>query len=315
MIDLAERVRRAAGEAMRAAVGAGSLTGVARTVGRGAGDATFGLDVATEEAVDAWFQDETARRPLSLFTEDRDWRHRGPGGDLPGFDHGGPRVVIDPVDGTRNLMLDLRSAWCVIALAGPGRDTPRQDEVEVGVVAELPDSRARTARLLSATRGGGCRLHGTAFEVDDDDRADHGYFPFFAFHPRSRPAVARLSAAFFERLEQELDVDTGTCFDDQYISSGGQLALTALGTYRMVVEPRAWIARRTGIPTQTCKPYDVAGAVLCATEAGAVVTDLAGAPLAHPLDAETPVGFCAFVNRATHARLWPHLAATLEAFG
>lgn len=316
LTDLADCVRDAARAAMDAALATGSLEGVASTVSMGAGDRTFGLDVETERAVDAWFDDMAAAGPLSLFTEDAGWRHRGPGGDLHGFAHGGPRVVIDPVDGTRNLMMDLRSAWTVIGLAGPGPGVPTQSEVELAVLAELPDSRARTWRVLSAARGAGCLLEvdgeTRALRVDDHARCDHGYFPFFGFHPQVRPLVARLGADVFARLEAE-GVDTGTCFDDQYISSGGQLALVALGTYRMVVEPRAWIAART-TATQTCKPYDIAGAVLCATEAGAVVTDLDGAPLDFPLDATTPVSFCAFHNSATRERLWPHLTAALGAF-
>ena len=314
--DLADRVRTAARGAMDAALRSGTLEGVAQTVGQGAGDRTFGLDLATERAVDRWLEETAAAVPLSLFTEDAGWRHAGPEGDLEAFDQGGPRIVIDPVDGTRNLMMDLRSAWTVIGLAGPGREQPRQGEIELGLVAELPDSRARTWRVLSAARGQGCQLEvdgsKRALAVDGDDRLDHGYFPFFGFHPQVRPLVARLGAGMFARLEAE-GIDTSTCFDDQYISSGGQLALVALGTYRMVVEPRSWIAAHSG-ETQTCKPYDIAGAVLCATEAGAPVTGLDGEALDHPLDASTPVSFCAFHNPATQERLWPHLAATLEAF-
>ena len=124
--------------------------------------------------------------------------------------------------------------------------------------------------------------------------------------------MAGLAADFFARLEREEGADAAHCYDDQYISSGGQLALTALGTYRMVVEARAALAERRGEPTQVCKPYDVAGAVLCAEEAGCVVRGLDGATLDVPLDTDTPVSFCAFANPATHARLWPHLSAALE---
>lgn len=299
---------------MSAALSSGDLRDVAFTVGQGAGDLTFGLDEATEAAVTQWFEETAQAAPLSLFTEDTGWRHRGPEGEVPDFDHGGPRIVIDPVDGTRNLMMDLRSAWCVVALAPPGTTIPTQGEVVCGVVRELPDSRAATWRTLIATRGQGCQLEVGGEErplvVDDDGRMDHGYFPFFAFHPRIRPAVTRLGAAVFERLEAE-GVDTATCFDDQYISSGGQLALITLGTYRAVVEPRGFLAERLG-PTQTCKPYDVAGAILCAQEAGSIVHGLDGEPLDFPLDESTAVSFCAFHNEATRARFFPHLQAALE---
>ena len=154
-------------------------------------------------------------------------------------------------------MADLRSAWTVIGLAGPGEDVPRLSDVCWGFVGELPDSRARAWRSLTARRGGGCRsalreldgdtlLEEGELRANTDDRVDHGYFPFFAFHPDMRAEVARLAADFFTRLEHEEGAELAHCYDDQYISSGGQLALTAMGTYRMVVEARALLAERRG---------------------------------------------------------------------
>ncbi len=80
----------------------------------------------------------------------------------------------------------------------------------------------------------------------------------------------------------------------------------------MVVEARHHLARLRGRPTQTCKPYDMAGAALCAREAGCVVTGIDGAPLDFPIDTETPIDFVAFHNEGTGARRWPHLATVLE---
>ena len=99
-----------------------------------------------------------------------------------------------------------------------------------------------------------------------------------------------------------------------YIASAAQLVLVTTGTYRLAVDARAHVPRIGGPPTQTAKPYDVSGAVLCAREAGAAVLDLDGAPLDVPLDVTSPVGFCAFANEATRARLWPELAASLAAW-
>jgi fructose-1,6-bisphosphatase/inositol monophosphatase family enzyme len=101
------------------------------------------------------------------------------------------------------------------------------------------------------------------------------------------------------------------CWDDQYVSNGGQLALLALGTYRMIADLRASVAARHGRTTLTGKPYDISGAVLCAQEAGCVVTAVDGSPLDFPLDAETPVGFVGWANAATSERLAPHLAMAL----
>jgi hypothetical protein len=157
-------------------------------------------------------------------------------------------------------------------------------------------------------------LRSHPLRADEDNRLDHGYLPFFAFHPELREEVARLAFAFFARIEEEEGVELAHCYDDQYICNAGQMALTVLGTYRMIVDPRQFIADHLGLPAQTTKPYDVAGAILCAEEAGAPITSLTGTELDFPWDVETPLSFAAFANRATRDRALPHLLATLEQY-
>jgi len=232
------------------------------------------------------------------------------------------RIVVDPIDGTRNLMADVRSAWSVIAIAGAGESEPRMSDVEGGVLAEIPDSRGGDARVFRATSDGRVRLsiesvdgllvrQDGIWQCDDDARVDNGYFPFFRYSHDMRPAIAQIEADFFARLEQMESAELRTCYDDQYISNGGQLALVTLGTYRMIADLRAFLAAKRGRPTLTCKPYDCAGAILVARAAGCVVTDAGGGELDFPLDVSTPVSFVAFANAATRARLEPHLNAVL----
>ena len=303
-----------------------SLDSIARPHGMGQGDVTFGLDLPSEARIASW-QGELARtEPLSVLTEDAGWRHLGPDGEggarvLPGFDHGGPRIVIDPVDGTRNLMADLRSAWTVVAFAPPGADQPRLAECTGGIVSEIPGTLAARYRRFSSngTRCSselwdlehGNRLRAGELRADHDDRADHGYFPFFRYGPAQRPAIARLEADFFARLARHEGSDPRSIYDDQYISSAGQLVLLALGRYRMVVDARELVHRRFALPGATSKPYDLAGAVVCARAAGAIVTAAEGGELDFPLDATTPVGYAGYANRRTKDRLEPHWLATL----
>jgi hypothetical protein len=296
---------------------------VARPAGRGAGDVSFALDLACEAWVDRWFEARAAAGPLSLLTEDRGWRHRGPapGGwrELAGFDHGGPRIALDPVDGTRNLMADLRPAWTVVSFAGPGRGEPRFADVSGGVVSELPTARTHGHRRLWAARGDrGCGRaeidpdrgrSDSVLRADADDRPDHGYFPVFRYDPAQRPRIAALEAAFFARLREHEGADTRSTYDDQYISNGGQLVLLAHGIYRMIVDPRALLGDAR---TTTAKPYDVAGALVCAEAAGAVLRGADGAPLDFPLDARTPVHFAGWANEPTRRRLEPHWLAALS---
>ncbi|MFT7677533.1 MAG: hypothetical protein ACI8QC_001511 [Planctomycetota bacterium] len=332
LVDLGERVASAARLALAEAIASGQMGSWGRPVAQGYSDVTFALDAATEAAVDLWLLERARLGPLSIFTEDAGWRHMGPGASsgadpepktLPDFDHGGPRIIIDPVDGTRHLMFDLRPAWCVIGQAGPGRGTPQLAELEHAVLAELPDTRAAIGRRMAASRGAGAILWSVDAEgqpldseaplrTDSDDRPDYGYFPFYGYHPDVRAGIQSLAGAFFERLAEHEQADVAHCYDDQYIASGGQLALLCLGTYRMICDPRPLVAARRGRATQTAKPYDLAGAVLIAREAGAVVLDLNGDDLNVPLDGSTEVGFAAFANPATRTKLWPHLNATLK---
>jgi fructose-1,6-bisphosphatase/inositol monophosphatase family enzyme len=321
--DLAGRVRAAARASATGAREGAREFATPAPVGQGAGDVTFALDQATEAAVDSWFEERASDAPLSLLTEDRGWRHRGPGGELDGFDHGGPRIVIDPVDGTRHLMADLRSAWTVIAACAPGAGEPLLADVELGICTELCDSRAARYRYLSAERGRGARLelrelegdaviYERALTVDDDDRPDHGYFSVFRYTPAMRPRLAEIEARFFALLAEHELADTRSCYDDQYISNGGQLVLLTLGTYRMIADLRAQLAPEYIGHCAVSKPYDSAGALLIAREAGCVITDARGAELDFPLDATTPVSFVGWANAGSATRLARHLVAALD---
>src|ERR1051326_5437308 len=65
------------------------------------------------------------------------------------------RVIVDPIDGTRGLMYDKRSAWSIAGVApNRGRQT-RLADVEVAVMTELPTSKMGRADVLWAMRGRG----------------------------------------------------------------------------------------------------------------------------------------------------------------
>ncbi len=325
LAELSSRVVRAAHRTL--ASGAAPR----RPVGQGVADATYAVDAAAELEVERWFEEAARRGPLSLFSEDAGWRHGEPrpgGGwrERGDGDHGGPRLVIDPIDGTRNLMSDLRSGWCALALCPPGTGEPRLADVTVGWLEEIATTRQGVRRRYLARAGAGALRADldragdslgpeTPLRADADRVLDHGYYPYFRYAPDMRPALPEIEGRFFARLASAEGADVRNCWDDQYICSAGQLALLAEGVYRFVADLRPLLAARRGRPTQPSKPYDVAAALLVAREAGCPVVDPAdpgGGPVDAPLDAVTPVGFVGFHNETTRACLWPLLAAELH---
>ncbi len=329
LLELCDEIGSATRALLLNALERGNLTAISRGVAEGAGDVTFGLDLPSEELLTGWLVDRARTGPISVLTEDSGWRHMGPNPSgapdaepvtLSGFDHGGPRIAFDPVDGTRNLMTNLRSAWTVVSFAPPGSCMPRCSDLTGGIVAELPTSRARTRTILVSERGKPCHLEErdlltsvvTAereLVVDTDNRVDHGYFPFFRYMHDLRPAIAQMEADFLARLESIESADVRNCYDDQYICSAGQLIMLAMGTYRFVVDPRALLAERRGRPTITTKPYDIGGAVLCAQSAGCIITAPDGSALDFDIDTHSPISFVGYANAPTRLRLEPHWLA------
>ena len=320
-VRLATRERLAAEESVR------GLSPAARVAGVGAGDVTYGIDLESEHVVTSWLEKCAQESPLSVFTEDIGWRHAGPATDggwreLDGFDHGGPRIAIDPIDGTRPLLGDLRSAWTSIAVCPPGLGEPRASDVSLGLLGELPASTTRDWRLIRAELGRGASMERCSpnaedaadpvpLLADDSDRCDHGVFSFFRFTPHQRPAIARVEADFFARIAEAEGADLMHCHDDQYVCNVGQLVHLALGSYRMIADLRSHLSSSSGAPVVTSKPYDLAAALLVAREAGCVVTEPDGSPLDFPLDATTPLSFVGWANEATAKRLQGHLDAAL----
>ena len=59
------------------------------------------------------------------------------------------RIIIDPIDGTRGLMYDKRSAF-FLAGAAPNRgDSTTLQDIEVAAMVELPTTRSRGHRQAS----------------------------------------------------------------------------------------------------------------------------------------------------------------------
>jgi hypothetical protein len=89
------------------------------------------------------------------------------------------------------------------------------------------------------------------------------------------------------------------CFEDQYLSTGGQLYELMAGHDRFVADVRPLmqpVYAERGLPRGICAhPYDVCTALI-AEELGVVVTGGDGLPLDAPFDVESDVSWVGYAN-------------------
>jgi len=281
----------------------------------GAGDVTFRIDVPAEEEVEHFVRDLGARMPVRVISE-------GAGDRTYGTGEPDVRLVFDPVDGTRPLMFDMRSGWILSAVAAERGDATSLADVRMALQTEIPVSDRRSFVELFAKRGQGASLRrrdlatGRVEEerplsASPDARLDNGVYVFFKFGPECRGDIGRIEERFLTALVQEHGVDPRTLYDDQYISSAGQLYLMITQRYRFLADLRGFVGDRTGSDNFTSKPYDVCCSLI-AEEAGIPLTDPEGGPLRARLDLDGRVSFVAYANDGVRAQLEPLLQEVLR---
>lgn len=311
-------IRAAVSRCQAAAARAGRWELASQPLHWGAGDRTYALDAVADEPLRRFVERVGARRPITLIAE-------GPGelSAAPRSGGGAPiRVLVDPIDGTRPLMLDLRPAWIVTGVApdcGPGT---RLSDVELAVQTELPLRSAAVSLVLEARRGqgaticrhdvsSGARLDRQWLLAREDTPLDNGVFSFTRYLPEERPLVAALEQRVLGRLLAEHGLDPHLMYDDQYLCTAGALHLLATGRYRMLADLRGWLGTRHGLDNLTVKPYDVAG-LLIFREAGVPVLDARGSDLDAPFDTSTRLDVVAFGNQRLRAAFEPALREALK---
>lgn len=284
-----------------------------RTVRDDAGDTIFGLDAAIEEQLleqcVAWGQTQH----FILVAEGLD--SGGVQFGRPGL--GGPpfRLIVDPIDGTRGLMFDKRSAWCLMGVAPEKGKATSLADIEIAVMTELPTTRQATSDVLWAVKGrptkcerqniaaGGAKPMPVVPSGADTLR--HGFATVASYFQGGKELTARLDEAILARALGPWNPEKAEVYCDQYISSGGQLAEMALGRDRFVLDVRPLVYEKLGVKSSLCcRPYDVCCALI-AQQAGCIVTDPMGQPLSAPLDTTTNVAWVGYANAKLAAKMQP----------
>jgi fructose-1,6-bisphosphatase/inositol monophosphatase family enzyme len=235
------------------------------------------------------------------------------------------RLLVDPIDGTRGLMYQKRSAWILTGVApNLGADTRLRDIV-LAVQTEIPLVKQHLADQLWAIRGEGIgarrfnRITGASDEIvfrpSNADTVAHGFATVARFFPGARDILAAIDDEIMMEAGGPVVAGKAICFEDQYISTGGQLYELMVGHDRFIADLRPLlkdVLTERGLPHPLCcHPYDLC-TVLIAEELGLCVTDAAGHQINPPLDLETDVAWVAYANERLRARVEPALRAALK---
>jgi fructose-1,6-bisphosphatase/inositol monophosphatase family enzyme len=229
------------------------------------------------------------------------------------------RIIVDPIDGTRGLMYQKRSAWILTGVAPNRGAATSVDDIVLAVQTEIPLVKQHLCDQLWAIRGEGAgaerlnRLSGErkAFRPRSSQAAtiEHGFATISRFFPGARDELAAIDEEIVRGALGPVRHGKAQCFEDQYISTGGQLYELIMGHDRFVADIRPLM--RIGM---CCHPYDICTALI-ARESGVIITDAVGQPLQAPLDVKTDVAWAAYANGRIRNQIEPLLQAALRKRG
>jgi hypothetical protein len=238
------------------------------------------------------------------------------------------RVLVDPIDGTRGLMYQKRPAWILTGVA-PNRGTETcLSDIGLAVQTEIPLLKQHLCDQLWAVRGAGVEArridrltgHSTPLSLRPSQvpTLAHGFSSVSRFFPGARDVLAAIDDEIAAEVMGPPTAGKASCFEDQYLSTGGQLYELMAGHDRFIADIRPvlipLLASR-GLPRPLCcHPYDLC-ASLIACELGVRLTDAAGEVLDAPFDLDVDVSWVGYANDRLRSQVEPALRHALSRRG
>ena len=301
---------------------------MARVVSEGLGDTVFEIDRVSETMLIERFEELARERSFVLIVEGQSSQG---GMALPrGIDPEDAelRVIVDPVDGSRGLMYQKRSAWILTGVAPNRGEGTTLADIELAVQTEIPTIKQHLCDVLWAVAGGGPngeRLDRFSGErepfIPTPSRSNtiaQGFGGLARFVPGVRAELAGIDDRVHEIVLGPVRRGEAQAFEDQYISTGGQLYELMLGHDRWVADLRPVaeaVLRGQGLELGLCcHPYDLC-TELIAREAGVLVANEHGDPLSAPLDTEANVAWVGYANTEIQDQVAPALRTALKERG
>lgn len=238
------------------------------------------------------------------------------------------RIIVDPIDGTRGLMYQKRSAWVLTGVApNRGENTSLRD-IEFAIQTEIPLVKQHLSDTAWAFREKGVnaerynRLTGETSKLDlhpsKASSIEQGFGVISRFFPGARDVLAEIDEEVIRSALGKPRDGKAQCFEDQYISTAGQLYELMCGHDRFVADLRPLMAdvmRSRGFDLSICcHPYDLCTEMI-AREFGVIVADEFGEQLSTPLSIDGNVTWVGYANNDIRNQIEPVLRNSLRKRG
>jgi len=277
-------------------------------------DTIYAIDVVSEDLLKTFFQELSRKHSFVVIAEGLEPR------ELTADRTARWRIIVDPIDGTRGLMYQKRSAWILTGVAlNRGLETAL-DDIVLAVQTEIPLLKQHLSDQLWAIKGVGTTAERfnrfTGERIPFRPRPSgaktiaHGFAMISRFFPGVRAELAAIDEEIVMAALGPPEPGKAHCFEDQYISTGGQLYELMMGHDRFVAD---LLPLMNGIGL-CCHPYDLCTALI-ARELGVIVNEPGGGALRAPLNVDADVAWAGYANEDIRRQIEPLLQAALRRRG
>jgi len=247
LIRLLKELHGSIRDKVRQSISTSRAETLSQVIGVGAGDVSYRIDVHAEEIVLDFFSRKNLGFTATVICEGVGTKTVPEGADPQSADL---FFLVDPLDGTREIMYDKRSAWVLTGVARAVGKTPTLADIEVAVQTEVPPVKQHLATVVWAERGGGAFEE--IWDLDTGQISEqarrlrssggqsiaNGFVSIVSFFPGAMRELADIAEGVFEKVLGPVHQGGALVFNDQYVSTGGQVYLLASGRYRLVADLR-----------------------------------------------------------------------------
>jgi fructose-1,6-bisphosphatase/inositol monophosphatase family enzyme len=276
------------------------------------GDTIYAIDAVSDEALHVFIQENARKHSFTVVAEGLESHSDESAATW--------KIIVDPIDGTRGVMYQKRSAWILTGVAPNRGSSTSLEDIVLAVQTEIPLVKQHLTDQLWALKGEGANAERenrfTGERVQFGPRPSrartiaHGFAMISRFFPGAREELAAIDDEIVTAALGPGQPNKAQCFEDQYISTGGQLYELLMGHDRFVADLRPLVNGSN----LCCHPYDLCTALI-ARELGVIITDARGGTLGAPLSVDADVAWAAYANDDIRQQIEPRLQQALRKRG